>query len=183
MVLLRHCCVCGLKPPLDIFDVGVLATTSFTVIFILTFSYILPLLLPPSSPSPFVSRLRTLSTKTLRIQAYSLLFCCIVLVAAMIPFMLFFATREAVLRAFVGTLELRRRWLRRFRLLVGVRLCIASLITVCLFSPSLFPSTFTDVRTHSRTSSHLSMVLTLLHLYRGGCLAQSRQGGARCCHC
>ena len=87
-----------------------------------------------------ILRLRTLSTKTLRIQTCSLFFCCIVLSAAMISSMLFFATREAVLRAFVGTLELRRRWLRRFRLLVGVRLCIARLTTVCLFAPSLsFP--------------------------------------------
>ncbi|EDR10105.1 uncharacterized protein LACBIDRAFT_293728 [Laccaria bicolor S238N-H82] len=90
----------------DIFDVGVLATTSSTLISILTFNYLLPLLLPITSSSPFISRLQTLSTKTLRIQAYSLFFCCIVLLGAMIPFMLFFATREAVVRAFVGTLEL-----------------------------------------------------------------------------
>ncbi|KIK01823.1 hypothetical protein K443DRAFT_98023 [Laccaria amethystina LaAM-08-1] len=87
----------------DIFDVGVLEITATTV---LTFNYIVPPLLLPSSPSPFVSRLRTLSTKTLRVQAYSLFFCCIVLLAAMIPFILFYATREAVVRAFVGTLEL-----------------------------------------------------------------------------
>ncbi|KIK01808.1 hypothetical protein K443DRAFT_678091 [Laccaria amethystina LaAM-08-1] len=96
----------------DIFDVGVLATTASTLISVLTFNYIIPLLLPSpssssSSSSPsFFAKLRVLSTKTLRIQAYSLFFCCIVLLAAMIPFMLFFATREAVVRAFVGTLEL-----------------------------------------------------------------------------
>ena len=48
--------------------------------------------------------------------------------------------------------------------------------------PPLFPSTFTNVRTHSQTCSHLPMVLTLLHLDRGGCLAQSGQGDACCCH-
>lgn len=98
----------------DIFDVGVLATTSSTLISILTFNYIVPLLLPSPSPSSsssssspsFFAKLRVLSTKTLRIQAYSLFFCCFVLLAAMIPFMLFFATREAVVRAFVGALEL-----------------------------------------------------------------------------
>ncbi|EDR10097.1 uncharacterized protein LACBIDRAFT_325698 [Laccaria bicolor S238N-H82] len=91
---------------LDIFNVGVLATTSTTLISVLTFNYLLPLLLPTSSSSSFFSCLQTLSTKTLHIQAYSLFFCCIILLAAMIPFMLFFAMREAVVRAFVGMLEL-----------------------------------------------------------------------------
>lgn len=97
----------------DIFDVGVLATTASTLISVFTFNYIVPLLLPASSPSPFVSRLRTLSTKTLRIQAFSLFFCCIVLLVAMIPFMLFFATHEAVVRVFVGTLELPKEMVEK----------------------------------------------------------------------
>ena len=172
------------RPILDIFDVGVLATTASTLISVLTFNYIIPLFLPPPSSSPsFFAKLRVLSTRTLRIQAYSLFFCCIVLLAAMIPFMLFFATREAVVRAFVGTLELPKEVVDKVSAASGST-PVYSKIDYSMSLLSLFLLfTFTNVRARSQTSSHLPMVLTLLHLYRGGCLAQSRQGGARCCHC
>lgn len=54
----------------------------------------------------FLSRTAALATRTLRLQAYALTFCCVWLFSCLVPFTLFFATRRANVRAFVGTLEL-----------------------------------------------------------------------------
>jgi len=81
----------------DAFDAGVFATTASTLISVLVFNYVTMML---------SSKMRAFSTKTLRLQSYSLFFSSVWLVGAQIPFTLFFATRSADVRAFIGGVQL-----------------------------------------------------------------------------
>jgi len=51
-------------------------------------------------------RTRALSNKTLKVQAYSIAFFTIWVIACMIPYMIYFANRSAGVKAFLGELEL-----------------------------------------------------------------------------
>ncbi|KAF9456221.1 hypothetical protein BDZ94DRAFT_1229946 [Collybia nuda] len=85
---------------IDVSDVhvsGIVATTASVLIGVLTFNFVAMMFLPQT---------RALATRTLRLQAYALCFCCVWLFSCLVPFTLFFATRRADVRAHIGPLEL-----------------------------------------------------------------------------
>lgn len=89
-----------LAPNQNISDVricGIVATTASVLIGVLTFNFIAMTLVPST---------RALATRTLRLQAIALSFCSVWLLACLVPFTLFFATRRAEVRAFLGPLEI-----------------------------------------------------------------------------
>ncbi|KAF8875111.1 hypothetical protein BD779DRAFT_1428527, partial [Infundibulicybe gibba] len=79
----------------DIFAVGVVATTVSALVAFLLFNYAGLLFLRPA-----------LAARTLRLQSFSIFFCSVWLLAAQIPFTIFYATRAARVTAFVGTVQL-----------------------------------------------------------------------------
>ena len=83
----------------------------------------------------------------------------------MIPLMLFFATREAVVRAFVGTLELPKEVVEKVSAASGSTPVYSKTDYSMSLLPLLFPFAFTKIRTHGQTSSHLSTVPTWFSLF------------------
>jgi len=79
----------------DVFRSGAVITAVSALIAVLSFIYILMLLLS-----------RRLSNRLLPFEWISLAFCAVWLFATQIPFTHFFATRSAQVHAFVGTVEL-----------------------------------------------------------------------------
>lgn len=90
---------------IDISDVrttGIIATVACLLIALLTSAFVFFLLFPIK----FGSTSTPLSTRTLRLQWISLAFCALFLFSVQVPFTHYFATRAAVVRAFVGNVEL-----------------------------------------------------------------------------
>ncbi|KAF8960797.1 hypothetical protein BDZ97DRAFT_1283675 [Flammula alnicola] len=81
----------------DIFDAGVIATTAALVISIIVSKFVTGMLLPAT---------KALSRRTLRLQAFILIGACTLLFGAMIPYIIFFANRHAIVKAFIGTTQL-----------------------------------------------------------------------------
>jgi len=89
----------------DVFRSGVVITTISALIVVLSFIYILMLLLSRRKDTAS-SRLTRLSERSLPFQWISLAFCAVWLFATQIPFTHFFATRSAQVHAFVGNVEI-----------------------------------------------------------------------------
>ncbi|PPQ75170.1 hypothetical protein CVT26_008700 [Gymnopilus dilepis] len=81
----------------DIFDSGVVATVASAVIAILVFLFLLGTYLPFT---------RSLTGRTLRLQAVSLSLAWLMLFGSMIAYMIFFVNRQAGVKAFIGNIQL-----------------------------------------------------------------------------
>jgi len=81
----------------NIFDLGIVLTTGATLLAVLASSYFWLLVVPG---------LRRLGTKTLKLQAYTLLFSSVWVLACLIPFTYTFATKQATVTAMIGTIVL-----------------------------------------------------------------------------
>ncbi|KAF4584919.1 hypothetical protein EYR40_001745 [Pleurotus pulmonarius] len=86
----------------DVRTTGIIATVACLLTAILTSAFVFFLLFPIK----FGSTSTPLSTRTLRLQWISLAFCALFLFSVQVPFTHYFATRAAVVRAFVGNVEL-----------------------------------------------------------------------------
>jgi hypothetical protein len=83
----------------------------------------------------------------------------------------------------MGMLELPKEVVEKVSAASGTTLVHSKIdYSMSLLSLSLSRLLLLTFEPTVRLVSHILMVLTLLHLYRGGCLSQSGQGGARCCH-
>lgn len=82
---------------LDIFNVGVLATTV---------SLILAILASKSLVGMFVPLTKRLIERTLRVQSYIGFLFTVLLLGSMIPYTIYFATRHAKVTAFIGATQL-----------------------------------------------------------------------------
>ncbi|TFK33472.1 hypothetical protein BDQ12DRAFT_637561 [Crucibulum laeve] len=81
----------------DILNAGIVVTAGTTLLSVLIFNYIAAMFLPAT---------RALSLKTLRLQAISLIITALFVLGAMIGFIFYFATRHAIVKAFIGTVQL-----------------------------------------------------------------------------
>ncbi|KAJ8454556.1 hypothetical protein ONZ45_g19258 [Pleurotus djamor] len=104
---------------IDISDVrrtGIIATVVCLLSALLSFAFIVIIALPLN----YRSTSTPLSTRTLRLQWLLLAFLAVFLFAVQVPFTLFFATRSASIRAFVGNLELPQSVIQTVQSQLGV---------------------------------------------------------------
>jgi len=81
----------------DIFVAGTVATTASLLLAILTFLFAAGVALKPT---------RALFNRTTRAQGGILVLACLFLFGSMIPYMVFYANRSAVVKAFIGSTQL-----------------------------------------------------------------------------
>ncbi|KAF8066556.1 hypothetical protein FPV67DRAFT_1495413 [Lyophyllum atratum] len=81
----------------DATNSGIALTTGSLLIGILTYNFVAGMFLPWTAK---------LTNRTLKLQACALSFCCIWLFACAVPFTYIYNTRSAIVRAFVGGVEL-----------------------------------------------------------------------------
>ncbi|RDB16466.1 hypothetical protein Hypma_002818 [Hypsizygus marmoreus] len=81
----------------DALTSGIVLTTGSVLTAVLASNFFLMMLFPP---------MKALATRTLKLQAFAFIFCITWLVACAVPFTYFYNTRHAIVRAFVGGVEL-----------------------------------------------------------------------------
>jgi len=81
----------------DIFDAGVVATVASLLISILVFNFV---------GATFIPATKALAARTLRLQAVILTLASLFLFGALIPYMIFFVNREAIVKAFINGVQL-----------------------------------------------------------------------------
>jgi len=81
----------------DIFDSGIVATVASALIAVLLFIFLLGMCIPLT---------KSLTSRTLRLQAITLTFAWLMLFGSMIAYMIIFVNRQAGVKAFIGSLQL-----------------------------------------------------------------------------